>query len=299
MDAIWAPTRFIADFVQQCGFPHDIPLIPWAHHFAKADSSHDSTDDIAFHLLPRLGSQDSLDADCWQESSLLQQQRCGSDVFVAIQSLAPRKGLPILIKEWHRHVNETPHSTSLLLLKLSFRHAHGIGPEREATSRQSVAPVWGAKWCSNSARPHQPSLSESEMRRLTGGASAVVTCSYGEGFGGPVMEAINLGTPVIASCHTRLADLLPANYPLQYASRRVRVQLRDLADVYPPSASWFVPESGALAGALTAFSEMTPAQRAKAVVDARHHAEEFCGVPVVRRLLSDAVKTIVRRRELA
>lgn len=299
MDTIWAPTQFIADFIRQCGFEGDIPLIPWAHHFDGPDASHIMTEDIAFDFLPRLGSASGSDAELWQEGSLQQQRRSGHDVFVAIQSLAPRKGLPILINEWRRHVQATPGSSSLLLLKLTFRHAHGIGPD----ARQHLVNLLRRYGVPDNVPIRigliSRLLNEDEMRHLTKGASAVVTCSYGEGFGGPIMEAINLGTPAIASRHTGLADLLPASHALQYASKRVRVQLRDLADVYPSSASWFVPEPGSLAGALATFSKMPEAQRARVVLEARNHAQEFCAVPVVRRRLHDAIRTIVRRQELA
>ena len=77
MDAIWAPTRFIADFVRQCGFEGDIPLIPWAHRFDEGDASQTEMGDIAFDMLPRLGSADGSDSEPWQESSLRAQHRSG------------------------------------------------------------------------------------------------------------------------------------------------------------------------------------------------------------------------------
>ena len=296
MDAIWAPTQFVANFVRQCGFDGPVRLIPWAQRFDGPTAPPEADgNDIAFDLLPRLGRASETDGGSWQNAALDGVRRSGGDVFLAVQSLAPRKGLPVLINEWHHHVVATPNSHSVLLLKLNFRHAHGIGSDLRRhfvnLLRRYGVPDGDPIRIGLISRL----LSDDEMRRLMGRASALVTCSYGEGFGGPIVEAINLATPVIASRHTGITDLLPPDYPLQYASRLVRVPLRDLSDVYPPSSSWFVPEAGALAGAIAAFHAMHPEQRARAVGIARAHAQSFCALPVVRRLVRDAIETLVWR----
>ena len=300
MDAIWAPTRFVADFVRGCGFEGPIALIPWAQHFNESTPSlRSATADIEFDFVERLRLKSESDASMWRPTSLDRLRSSGAHVFLAIQSLAPRKGLPILINEWCRYLRGAPHSTAVLLLKLNFRHAHDIG----ADPRQHLLDLLHRYGIPDGEQVSigliSRVLSDEEMLQLTARASALVTCSYGEGFGGPIVEAINVGTPVIASRHTGIADLLPSEYPLQYDSRLSRVHLRDLVDVYPPSSSWHVPDSGALAKAISNFDALDLAQRVQIVSDARTHAQAFCSVPVVRNLVRNAVERLVWKRKAA
>ncbi len=290
MDAIWAPTRFVARFVAACGYPGPVTLVPWPQDFgpAPAGEAADAAErsDIPVATLAKMARAGG--SASWASVPLDELAR-GRDIYLAIQSLSPRKGLAVLVSEWVRFVRATPGADSLLLLKLGFRHAHGITADvREhfihLLRRYGVAA--GEMVRIGLISQH---LDDAAMVRLTGKASVLVSSSYGEGFGGPIVEALINEVPVIASRHTGIADLLPPDYPLQFASEEVHVQLRDLIEIYPPSSSWFVPKPGALSAAFASFAAMPASRRTAAMRAGADHAREFCETSVVGRLIDDAI----------
>jgi glycosyltransferase involved in cell wall biosynthesis len=123
------------------------------------------------------------------------------------------------------------------------------------------------------------------MEGLYRRADAYVTASYGEGFGGPVVEALLAGTPVIAPRHTGLADLLPEGYPLVFGTDPLHVGLRGNPPVYPHAASWLVPRRGEIQRALDRFCAFGPAEAAAAAAMGKRGVENFCSPTRVRAQL--------------
>ena len=120
-----------------------------------------------------------------------------------------------------------------------------------------------------------------DLRELHSLSDAYVTATYGEGFGGPVVEALILERPVIAPRHSSLADILPPDYALQVAWRTLHVGLAGNPPIYPHASSWGLPVRGSLVQALRAFEAMSQASRRQTMLQARRHAEGFCAEPVV------------------
>lgn len=112
----------------------------------------------------------------------------GCTYFVACATLEPRKNLELLSEVWKRicaqHGENAPH--------LVIVGAKGFTGERIAERLQLARSTQG--------RIHLVhGLSTPSLARLVAGARALLSPSFTEGFGLPVVEAQALGTPVIAA----------------------------------------------------------------------------------------------------
>ena len=124
-----------------------------------------------------------------------------------------------------------------------------------------------------------------DLRALYDMSDAYVTTTFGEGFGGPVVEALAYAKPVIAPRHSSLADLLPPDDPLCVDHVMSRVGLMGNAAIYPHDSTWGVPLRGALVRALRVFEAMSPGERSATAQRTRDHARAFCSRPVVAAAL--------------
>lgn len=279
MNAIWAPTSFLRSFTLACGYTGPVATIPWPHEFGTGSERRPNGHgpDVPVEVLDRMPAPGD-DQPGWTNVPFAALRREGGPLLLSVQSLAPRKGLPLLIAEWCRHLARAPGTGSRLVLKLGFRHAHGIGSDR----RHHLVSLLGRYGVPAGARLRlaliDRHLDDDEMAALVGASDALVSTSLGEGFGGPIVEALVEDVPVIAPRHTGIADLLPADYALGLPSRTLCVQLREAVDLYPASSTWCVPEAGALADALAAFEAMPAGERARITAGAKAHARAFCGV---------------------
>jgi tetratricopeptide (TPR) repeat protein len=282
-DAVWAPTRFVADFVTSCGYQGPIVMVPWAHDFGAGKRPRGGLPTAAVHHYDGLAAR-----QLGTVTSVAALRRSVRTLFLAVQSLAPRKGLPLLLAGWREHVAATPNGDDLLLLKLNFRHAHGIESSGAAHLAKLLRTLGMANGKPLRLALLDATLTEDELAHLMGAADCYVTTTLGEGFGGPVIEALTARVPVIAPRHTGLCDLLAEDYPLTVAASERCVALMDNMSVYPHASTWFVPEPGSLSLALARFSALEETERSALVDRAIAHAAAFCGVDAVRRCLASA-----------
>jgi glycosyltransferase involved in cell wall biosynthesis len=284
MDAIWTPTTFMADFVRSAGYRGSVHAVEWPDGFAAvenhaADGANNTAASYYGTMTGRRPARQCLVSDLRGDARLL---------FLAVQSMAPRKGLSLLLSEWRSYI-ETSRSEDILILRLAFRHATGLSTDWQENFEEALAvagfgdggPVRVA------VIPH--AISEAELHGLYRSADALLSMTYGEGFGGPVLEAIQNDCPVIAPRHTGLRDLLPEDYPLTVASRRMTVALRGNLPVYPHSASWYIPDAGAVRARIEQFVAMTAAERRQLAGANKRHAMSICWAPVVRQRLAAAL----------
>lgn len=291
MDAIWAPTTFIADFAREAGYTGPITVVPWWQAFPDLNKRKRlPVPEVDVHLVERMPAADE---PLWSAVKPLDRVLMKHDlVALAIQSLAPRKGLQLLLDEWRSFIAANPASNAILLLKLSFVHAHGIagGPEqhlRKLLGRYGFAEDDRVQIGLVNAR-----LSDAAIHALHQASDVYLTASLGEGFGGPIVEALQEGTPVIAPRHTGIADLLPTATPLAVPCSEYLVGLRDNIEVYPHSSYWHVIDRGEMAKRLEMLHSMDTAARAALMHEQREHAVGFCSKAAVREALAGAVKRI-------
>lgn len=285
MDAIWAPTAFIAGFVRATGYRGPVHAVAWPDEFAIAQdrlpdgakavitSYFEATADLRrLYRLRELG-------ELRDEARLL---------FLAVQSLAPRKGLPLLLSEWRGHV-EGSGGRDILVLRLAFRHATGLSADWQEVFLDALATAGFRRGGPVRIALIPTALADAELTGLYRAADAFVSMTYGEGFGGPVVEALQNDCPVIAPRHTGLCDLIPENYPLTVASARLAVALRGNLPAYPHSASWHIPKAGEMRKKIEEFAALPAPRRRALAQECKKHAMSFCWTPVVRQRLAAAL----------
>lgn len=286
-DAVWAPTSFVAEFVRAAGYQGPISMVPWAHDMsetAELGKRKRVLPSFPVRLYRRFTVAQHGELTTWPAI-----RRATKTIFLALQSLAPRKGLPLLLAAWRDHVEATPDADDILVLKLNFRHALGIGQDPAAHIHAMLETMGVKDGTSLRLAWFDESLSDAGITELLQESDCYVTATLGEGFGGPIMEAIIAGTPVISPRHTGIMDLLPEDYPLVISTTERCLSLMNNLDVYPPSATWCIADPGSIGTNIERFSNMTKDERAGAVNMALHHAESFCGVDVVRNKIATAV----------
>ncbi len=289
MDAIWAPSSFMAEFVRAAGYRGPVHPVAWPEEFADVQTgAGESGQQTVTSYFDKLLDLRQPTRSC----TLGELRREARLMFLAVQSLAPRKGLPLLLSEWRSHV-ERSGGSDVLVLRLAFRHSTGIdGEDWQDVFIEALALAGFRPGREVRIAVIPEAISESELAGLYRTADAFVSMSYGEGFGGPIIEALRNGCPVIAPRHSGLRDSIPADYPLTVASTRMAVALRGNLPAYPHSAAWHVPKAGELREKLEQFAAMTPLQRQALVDQCRSHAMSFCWAPVVRQHLDAALDDI-------
>jgi glycosyltransferase involved in cell wall biosynthesis len=287
MDAIWAKTTFMAEFARRAGYRGPIHAVPWPHEFRLAS---EMPAGLGAEIYTSYFEDFSDPLNLCRPRPLEDLRGQARLLFVAVQSLAARKGLPLLLSEWRAHVTASGGS-DILVLRLAFRHAPQLSPDWRETF---VEALWTAGFRRGPVRIAviPMALSEAALSRLYRLADGFLSMTYGEGFGSPVVEALANDCPVIAPRHTGLRDLIPEDYPLIVASDRKAVALKGNLPVYPPSAAWHIPRPGELRQKLELFAAMVPAARQALVRQCRSHAMGFCWSPVVRQNLQTALKDL-------
>jgi len=118
--------------------------------------------------------------------------------FVCVGTIEPRKNLAFLLTLWRRLADRMGEATPILVLagQRGWENESIIDHlDRSPPIQRFVHEVSG--------------LADAELAALIGGARALLSPSFSEGFNLPVAEALAAGTPVIASdiaVHRELAD---------------------------------------------------------------------------------------------
>lgn len=115
-------------------------------------------------------------------------QLAGIQYFVVVSTIEPRKNFGLLLRVWQRLVEtrggQAPH--------LVIVGAHGLDAER------ILAPLAGSAQLRERVH-HVSGLTTPALARLVAGCAAVLSPSFAEGFGLPLLEGIAMGVPTIAS----------------------------------------------------------------------------------------------------
>ena len=280
MDHVWAKTRFDQALIRESGFSRPVPIVTWPFDFDAVETARPET----------LAGLDVFWIDHMAVGGpavrrMAEVRRGARNLFLSVKSLAPRKGLPILLSEWRDYIQSTDDHNDALCLKLKFTHNDKL----EADIEQQIAAMLARAGFRDGERVRiaftAADLTHQQLRALYALSDAYVTTSYGEGFGGPVVESLLTHRPVIAARHTAAEDLLAADHPFLIESRRLHVGLRGNSQIYPNAASWHVPVQGSVVRALQGFADTDAEARIAATRAARAHAAAFCGRAAVQRHL--------------
>jgi glycosyltransferase involved in cell wall biosynthesis len=164
--------------------------------------------------------------------------------FVTVGTIEPRKNISLLLSLWRRLEARLGAATPALVV-IGRR-----GWENEAVVDQLERSPAVLR------RVHEVSdLGDVQVARLIGGARALLSPSFAEGYNLPVIEALSLGTPVIASdipVHRELAAgahlIDPLDGPAWLEAIAAACQARPATKAYPPPTweSHFDVVAGAL-----------------------------------------------------
>ena len=291
MDAIWCPTSFVETFIRSAGFEGPTGIVTWPHDFAFApDRSIGKSVALEIQTIPFIQHQrDQLSYLPMSFEKLRQQTQ---NLFFVVQSVAPRKGTKFLLKEWRDYIL-SGHTQDTLLLRLSFRHSSDIHGSTQAYFAQMLRDAGFRPGEEPQLALINEAIPDSLMQQLFRRCDAFVSATFGEGFGGPIVEALQQACPIIVPRHTGIADLVAENYPLIIKTKSMIVGLMGGISAYPPSSNWNIPVAGEICQKLGEFAAMPRRTRAKIAMDARDYASRFCSLNHVRRQVAAELTKLV------
>lgn len=117
-----------------------------------------------------------------------------NDFFLHLGSLSPRKNIPNLIKAFARYKKESSGQTKLVLAGANFWGLQKIKQVIREENLQSEIIFTGR-------------LDNTDLAALLGSAKALLFLSYYEGFGIPLIEAMEANVPIICSNITSLPEI--------------------------------------------------------------------------------------------
>ncbi len=277
MDFNWAKTTYQQAFLKRCGWMDPVPLIAWPFDFDLQPASQpERLAHVSLSYIDRY-------SEAPRAMAAAAVAEVGAPLWLSVSSMAPRKGLPILLSEWRDHVDGG--GEGLLMLKLRPIHNHRLDGQGAPDMSEWLAHAGFRAGDRVRIAYTFEDLDVADLRELYRLSDGYVTAAYGEGFGGPVVEALILERPVIAPRHSSFADLLPAGYPLQVETTLRHVGLAGNSLIYPHASSWGLPDRGSLVRALGRFTGMSAETRRRVMEEARRHAQAFCGRPAVAAAL--------------
>lgn len=119
---------------------------------------------------------------------------CNTEFFIYVGAIHPRKNVDRLLQAFDQFKTETGSETSLLIV------GERLWKENESTSLNSTLKHTSSIFYSGH-------VDLAKLTALTASAKALVLVSYFEGFGIPIVEAFQSGTPVICGNLTSLPEI--------------------------------------------------------------------------------------------
>jgi glycosyltransferase involved in cell wall biosynthesis len=333
MDRLWAPSRWQSRLIESALNINHVPVVPWPQKNQKQPFGspfdilaylrcHAAMTPLELHnFLIRSSPPGSRDFEKTQEEnqflsgidhrfdpnsspSLPEIFDSEGDVYLAVQTDAPRKGLPLLLAAWLSFRKYPEAHNAKLLIKLSsvdvradlFRtHFHASLALRRATQRISVdiPNVWFV----------YDRLDTDQLSALISVSDAYVSATMGEGFGGPLAEALIHEIPVIAPAHTSCADILGDTYPLAVRSDAHILALWNNIRIYSPSSVWHIVDDVSFVDCLRRFARMSAGERHELACDAKQALLSRAGIQSVKNILTAELNfvyegEVARRRKL-
>lgn len=323
MDQLWVPTDWqravVASWLPDNG-AKDIRVIPWPHEICEESKepsqgvnvhrilTHAELDDVGVQEeaiearghIPLIGARAIARGREQYQKMVLTETACALDladppgpIVFAVQTDVPRKGLAVLLSEWLQF--RCSHPDVVLLLKLSSidvdkhtatLHSWLSHMVRSARNR-TIASGDGIFAC-------YEHLSDLSLATCYRASLCFISATYGEGFGGPIVESVAAGTLPVVPTHTACAALLPDGYPFGIETNPVVGKLAGELPIYPASGRWHVPIEGAIAGQLSQLFSTNSAMRTYWLQACRRHLRATLAPDVVTPRIADALLALER-----
>ncbi len=292
LDHIFVPSPWQKTIVEALGLEVPISVLPWPHAFDDQPTDHDlrpaPNGRIAMHKLWSSSEvQDVRDLDrhyynsldkleklqkafAPKERMLKQQEVSLGDVLsrydgyaFAIQTDAPRKGLPVLLSEWCRYRATAKKNLALIVRFSPLDIALGKAALLQKFSEIALAAAGAQTGVAGVEHVFVvlSSLATSELEAFYRDAVCFISPTFGEGFGGTIVEAVQQDCAIIAPRHTACGQLLPPDYDGAFPSLPYLGTLIGQLSIQPSNASWHLPVVGSIARSLEWIEALTPTQR--------------------------------------
>jgi glycosyltransferase involved in cell wall biosynthesis len=195
--------------------------------------------------------------------------------FFAVQTDAPRKGLPVLVNEWCRYRARAT-ANHALVIRFSALDVT-LSPVDIVGRFMNIAFASGRGEFSALADIYLlvDEVPEAALNGLYASAVAFIAPTYGEGFGSTIVEAAFAGCPPVAPAHTACDQLLPKEYSFRYESVPYVGTLIGQLPIQPPNGAWNLPKTGAIADQLLALENSSASYRTAQAKILRDHLIEL------------------------
>lgn len=217
--------------------------------------------------------------------------------YFAVQSDAPRKGLPALISEWCRYCRENSRSSALLIRFSCLNVNYDKTVAMQRFTEIALNASRGAAGLSN-VYVILDHLDDSDLTALYKGSVATISATYGEGFGGTIVEALQSGCIPISPRHTACAQLVPEGSVISYPSIPYVGKLIDQLPLQPASGSWHLPVPGAIAETMNLVECLSPDERSRTIKELRKHLKEALCPSKARLTIAKAIEHAVSEKNV-
>jgi len=130
-----------------------------------------------------------------EKKAIKEKHTNGKDYFVFVGAMHPRKNIPRLIEAFYQYKLKTKSATKLVLIGEAMFLIDSIKSALRINENLKEEIIFTGR------------LATEEIRKLLGGALALTFVPYFEGFGIPILEAIQCNTPVICSNVTSMPEV--------------------------------------------------------------------------------------------
>ncbi|CAN2536336.1 hypothetical+protein [Methylocapsa aurea] len=321
MDRIWSPSTWQSAFMREVTGRTEIPVVPWPQSTPKRREALNSVlTNVRAHREMNLAQLQNYHLRAsppgrWEDEKAAEARafeagvdnrfdpvlspsiadiiELPGDRFLSVQTDAPRKGLAMLFTAWLQFKKSAGGRDAKLLIKLSsidvsadlYRvHFHTSLALRRARQRMQIE--------ESGVRFVYERLDDEQLEMLLLSSDALVSATYGEGFGGPIAEALIHGVPVIAPNHTSAVDLLGEDYPLAVASAPHSIALWQNIPIYSPSAVWHIADDRSFAEKLNQFAKMREESRREVAARARETLLARAGVAAASQIIANEFEII-------
>lgn len=313
MDELWLPSEFQKNLISKLGFEGQIHIITWPQsHDEKVQCLEQELTLWSFQrrkalskiLVKRFGFFIGRNRAKLLNRKIFTFKKVSLDYLVkhypervlTIAQNVPRKGLILQLSEWCDYLFENPGFKGCLILKTSSLNVNQTPQEQEDELAESLFQICQSRSIEN---PHvyviTNRITEPELEALYSASTLYSTHSFGEGFGGPVVEAIYRSRLVISPRHTALGSFIPENYQLGMKSSFISTGFVGQLSCYSVSSHWGIPHEGEWKRCFTSYLKMTPAEKAMLVKELQSTVDKFCSPKSVNNALDSALSEVVAK----
>lgn len=305
LDLLFVPSDWQASWVSRLGLRTPVRTLPWPHDILpERGPAHGQPVGVvrAYRPLSRrqLGQLDGLGRHhpglrqvvlAGQATTLDLGAHHGRYAFTVLSD-APRKGLACLLAEWLAYRADGGRLDTLLVRFAGLDALHDAGQLLVRFTQIALAAMRGREDALGDLLAVVEPMSEHTLNAAFVGAAALVVATLGEGFGGPIVEAVQAGGLPVAPRHTACAQLMPKDYPLAFAPMSYTGSLVGQLPIQPGSGTWHPPVPGALAAALRRLDAMTEDERAVVWTSIGSHLRSLLAPDAVSERFAEALREL-------